>query len=315
MPRGLWSQSIAVLTRTAPSLDALRALLARHELRDRQGNASWMGAAESLLFPFRPEVNGWIELDVQARPWPDGMGDPQSDADLFGAWSMGAFGPGAFPDNLARAVDQCMPCPEVAAQAAAEHGAFVRARIAYVYGAGPDAKLLPPDHEPLAELATLADLGSALLELDGALAYFAPGGEVILDRKNLEASLRWSAEAGLPPLDVFSNVRLFQIGEAPGWSVMDTVGMDALFLPDAEACVPPGVDLDEVANWLRNMQLYLLEKGAIIEVGHTIRGPGGGWVAIEASADGLVSPPRRTLRWVPAGMEIPEVFFGAPDAG
>lgn len=313
MPRGLWTQSIAVLTRTAPSIDTLRELLAPSDPKERTGApTAWMGSERSLLVPYRTDVNGVIEIDVKEQPWPDGMGDPDSDPDLFGAWTMGAFGPGAFPDNLARAVEHCMPCPDEAAQAANEHGAFVRARISYVYGKGEDAQVLPTDHDPVGEVALLAELGAALLDLDGALAYFAPGGEVILDRASLLESLRWSREESLPPLDAFTNIRLFQIGEAPGWALMDTVGMDGLFLPDLEACTPVDRNLDEVANWLRNMQLYLLEKGPVIEPGVAIAGPGGRWLCVEASADGLIEPPRPTLRWVPEGLELPDVFSGPP---
>ncbi|MEZ4340873.1 MAG: DUF4261 domain-containing protein [Sandaracinaceae bacterium] len=313
MPRGLWTQSIAILTRGTPSFDALRTLLAPSDPQERTGTATgWLGSERSLLLPYRTDVNGVIEVDVIERPWPDGMGDPEADPDLFGAWSMGAFGPGAFPDNLARAVQQCMPCPDEAASAASEHGAFIRARISYVYGAGEDAQMLPDDHDPVGEVALLAELGAALLDLDGALAYFAPGGEVVLDRASLLESLRWAREESLPPLDAFSNIRLFQIGEAPGWALMDTVGMDALFLPDIEACVPASQDLDEVANWLRNMQLYLLENGAAVEPGLVIAGPGGRWRCVEASSDGLIEPPRNTFRWAPADIELPDVFLGPP---
>jgi len=312
MPRGLWTQAITVLTRSAPTLDALRERLADREpkLRETDSPNGWMGAPQGLLVPYRPEVNGWIELDVVPSPYPDPMGDPKNDADLFGAWTMGSFGPGAFPGNLNRAVRHCVACPDAAEAAAAEHAAFVRARIAYVYGAGEDAVLEPEDRDPVDELWTLADVASTLLEDDDALAWFHPGGEVILDPPSLAAALKNAIRHRVPPLDVFAHVRIFRIGDVEGWAVMDTVGTTLFGLPDNEACVPQDRDPNEVASWLRQIQLYLLESGPVIEVGHTVDGPGGDWRALTV-AEGLIEPPRPTLRWAPEGVELPDVL--APD--
>ena len=66
-------------------------------------------------------------MDVLESLWPDSMGDPKEDVDLFGAWSMGAFGPLAFPGNLKRAAEQAVAF-EGAAAAVSAHRAFVRLR-------------------------------------------------------------------------------------------------------------------------------------------------------------------------------------------
>lgn len=315
MPRGLWSQSIAILTRTPIALEALETRLAAREPKrrsagDTEDAPAWIGSPQSLLVPYRPEVNGWIEVDVFDAPWPDEMGDPSSDPLLFGAWTLGAFGPGAFPGGLARAVQQCVRQPEAVRTAVAEHGAFVRARTSYVYGAGDEAKVLPADHDPVDELSQLASLAVDVASEEDALAYFNPSGEVVLDPASLGEALNHAARAVLPALDAFSHVRLFQIGEAPGWAVMDTVGMGQFGLPDSEACVPPGQDPNAVATWLRNVCLYLLQAGPVIEAEHTVDGPGGDWRVIAAPDESLLAPPRGTLRWAPEGAPVPDVLKG-----
>jgi hypothetical protein len=89
---------------------------------------------------------------------------------------------------------------------------------------------------------------------------------------------------------------------------MDTVGntqFDDLqprgAFPDLEACIPPDdrYDLQDIDGFLRDITLFLLTRNIPIRDGDTVPGPGGAlWTAHERR-NGLVTPPRRTLRFFP----------------
>jgi hypothetical protein len=312
MPMGLFTQSTMVLFERAPRLDAVRDALgkARHEVvreTEKTGDG-WLGGFPGLLIAHRPEVNGYVAVDVVDRRWPDGMGDPAGEADLFGCWTMGGFGPLVFPGNLARAAQQCVTCAVAAQRAADGHGAFVRMRVSYVLGAGGDAPVLPADHDPRGELDRLTAAAGALLALPGALALFNPNGEVLLDAPSVRESLSWAEKGGIPPLDVWTHVRMFKVpGEhgSPEWLLMDTVGLGQLMLDDLEVWVPPrGPDANAVAGFLRNVSLYLLTRGPLIEDRDTVDGPGGTWMC-RHEENSVTAPPRPTLRWTLRGAPTP----------
>jgi hypothetical protein len=187
----------------------------------------------------RPEVNGYVLVDVLPHPWPDKMGDPKADPELFGAWGMGWFGPFVFPGNLMRAVEHSRGWSS-AAQKTAEHAAFVRIKSSYVLGAGPEVRFLPDDYDALKELLFVTDVARSLLSLSQAVCYFNPNGETLHSPDSLESSLKYHADHGLPPLDVWSNIRRFEIGEV-GWTLMDTVGMRQLDVDDHEVVFRRGI--------------------------------------------------------------------------
>src|SRR5213595_2300860 len=107
MAKGFFTQGAAVLLSRAPTLDEIERLLHSFRIvrRDDEGGKPDL-SGPSVILAFRPEVNGYVSVDLQSRPWPDHMGDPKSDPMLFGAWSMGHFGPLAFPGSLERAGHQ-----------------------------------------------------------------------------------------------------------------------------------------------------------------------------------------------------------------
>jgi hypothetical protein len=43
---------------------------------------------DGITVAYRPEVNGYVTVDVWPHPWPDDMGDPKGQPTLFGAWTM-----------------------------------------------------------------------------------------------------------------------------------------------------------------------------------------------------------------------------------
>jgi len=303
MPKGLFTATLAVLFEQVPSIEAIEAAIESTQVAGRREAAPenpWLGG-ESVLIPMRPEVNGMVTVDIVDAPWPDAMGDPKEDVALFGAWSVGAFGPFTFPGSLVRACAQSMGWAEADA-GVGKHKAFVRARASYVFGKEADAPPLPAEYDPVAELFFLTELCRDLLKIDGAIACFAPSGEVVLDRENLERILGEREEAEVPPLDVWSNIRFFQLGDAEGWSLMDTVGNDQLEVRDLEVAFPTGkVDPADMASWLRWVTVYAMNES--IKDGDTIDGPGGGWRA-KLMNKSLAPGPRETLRWVPTFVDV-----------
>lgn len=307
MPKGIHTAGMAVLFERAPSLEALAGALHAFPVAKRLEAApqkNWLGTGHpALLIAMRPELNGIISAAVIDAPWPDSMGDPKADAMLFGAWSMGFFGPFAYPEGLSRAAAHAYGWTQ-AGEAVARHGAFVRLTVSYVFGLGQQAPVMPKGYSARTELEYLTRVACAVLGLPGAVALFNASGEVLRPRDQIEALLSVHEEAGLAPLPVWSNVRLAKLGELPGWLLMDTVGMEQLEVDDHEACFEAArFEAAEVANFLRNTSEYVRQEGDVIKDGDSTDGPGGKWRGYHRQS--VMVPPRRTLRWSPADAEVP----------
>jgi hypothetical protein len=217
---------------------------------------------------------------------------------------MGHFGPFAYPGGLSRAAQQCWAW-EPGKAIPDRHTAFIRIRSSYGFGAADDDPIMPQDYESLPELEFVTKLAAALLDLPSALCYFNPNGEILRDQDGLRESLNYGWAHELPPLDVWSNIRLFNVNAE--WSLMDTVGNAQLDIPDAEACFhAESYDFSDVDNFLRNVSLYVLRNGEVINSGDTMDGPGGiRWQATQFD-NGICDPPRRVLRWLPTdGRSVP----------
>jgi hypothetical protein len=303
MPRGFFTQSATVLFSHAPSIETIEDALASlgATLLRRDTSPGWLSGGVELLVPFGDEAKGHVHVDVVSDRWPDSMGDPEQDASLFGAWTMGAFGPQVFPRNLERAAQQAVAFRGAKAAADA-HRAFVRLRTSYLVGAGPDSAILPEGWSAGAELDAMLQVARVLLPLDGACAYFDPNAELLLDPRDVVAFLE-SDEEGGTPLELVSHVRLFNID--PTWALMDTVGLDRFFLPDLEVLITREVDPNQAAHFLRNVSAYLLSKGEVIEDGHVADSPFGP-LEVHARDESLTEPPRRVLRMVPRGAQVPD---------
>lgn len=315
MARGFFIQGAAVLLAEPLSLaDLTRALRNLKPLAPREEPTSdpWISAPRSVLVPFRPEANGYLLVEALDAAWPDGMGDPQTDPTLFGAWSLGAFGPFVFPQSLQRAQRMAAAFTWKEAPAAvARHRAFIRIKSSYVLGnVGSKAPICPEDYESLPECMFMLQLVAALMELPSALAYFNPNGEVLAGREELQHSLSFHARQLLPPLDMLANIRLFEAPGAEGWRLMDTLGMEQLDVDDMEACYPfREISGGEVHSFLRNATDYVRESGPIIQHRDTMDGPGERvWRAYHA-VESLAPRPRATIRWFPADLEMPEALL------
>lgn len=273
----------------------------------------WMFAGSTLVIPYRPDVRGFAMVDLVDHPWPDTMGDPVKEQMLFAAWGSGQFGPFAQPGGLKRAAEQCWGWPPGKGVPEAISG-FARARISYsLGGAAEGVQLVPDDYDPIGELQFLTELTSRLLNLPQTLCYYNPNGEVLRGRAEFKDAMKYAASDGEPPLELWANVRVFNLVE--GWLMMDTAGHMQFNapnkppFPDFEAIFPKGkYDPREVDTFFRNLALYLLANGATtIKDGDTIDGPGGNWKVL-ARKDGLMMPPRNTLRLHPVGETIPEPY-------
>lgn len=302
MTKGLFTQGMCVLTRVPTAIAEVEARLSTFTLAGRQHSIEDDHAPETLIYEFRPQVNGHLLVTPASNAWPDDMGDPDESPEKFVAWSLGQYGPLAFPGCLQRAADQSWGWEE-GSQRVAQHQAHVRFLISYILGAddaeeGEDVPMVPADYDPIAEMKFLTKAVSAVLEMPEAICYFNPGGEVIRDEAGLRRGLNQAWNHQLPPLDMWTNVRIYRADEA--WSLMDTVGNGQFDLPDLEAVFEnEKYDPAEVEGFLRSASLYLLRGEEDIEEGDTADGPGNvSWQALECN-EALSDPPRPTIRWIP----------------
>ena len=274
----------------------------------------WMFSGATLVVPYRAEANGFAIVDLVDQPWPDAMGDPVKEKMLFAAWASGQFGPFAQPGGLKRATEQCWAWPPGKGVTADAHSAFARARISYSLGGAAEGKpLLPDDYDPIAELQFLTQLTTRLMNLPQTLCYYNPNGEVLRGRAETKDAIKHADADGELPLELWANVRLFNLVD--GWLMMDTAGHPQFNapgkppFPDIEAVFPKGkYDPREMDTFFRNLTSYLIANGATtINDGDTIDGPGGNWTVL-ARKNGLMMPPRNTLRLCPVGETIPEPY-------
>jgi hypothetical protein len=307
----LFTQGMCVLLRQPISIDKLEGRLKRFELIGRHESIEDDDAPETLVLNYRPEVGGHLLVTPSAVLWPDEMGDPVETPERFVAWSLGQFGPLAFPGCLQRASEQSWGWEE-GTEEIKGHKAHVRLLISYVLGAeepddedhDEDIPLVPDDYDPLDEMSFLTRAVSAVLELPEAICYFNPGGEVLRNQSGLRQGLNhaWSHE--LPPLDMWTNVRLFRATNT--WSLMDTVGNGQFDLPDLEAIYDADkFEPADVEKFLRHESLSMLTGEADVDDGDTADGPGDiSWMAMECE-EALSDPPRPTIRWVPQDGSVP----------
>ncbi|WP_181373372.1 DUF4261 domain-containing protein [Massilia glaciei] len=315
MGKGVFSQGLVILLSDAVRLDALRECLCASYMIGNEVAAAghWEFGGPSLVFEYDAAVNGRVMVDIVARKWPDQMGDSKDEATLFGAWSMGHFGPFAYPGGLGRAVEQSWTWDHGASDVE-RHTAFVRIRTSYVLGSNDDAAILPANYDPVRELDFITDVAQQLLALDEAICYFNPSGEKLLSASKLEDLLDYNSTQSLPSLDVWCNIRMFKLES--DWLIMDTVGNWQLDMPDHEAAFHKDCFLPrEVDNFLWNTSLYILNNGNIIKDGDTMDGPGDiRWQAYSFE-NGLSSPPRDVIRWLPLdAAKIPEILLPSKSA-
>jgi hypothetical protein len=299
--KGFYTQGLAILLRKAVPLQAIEDSLQDFSVVKRvEGSANWAFGGPSVVVAYRPDVNGYVAVDTIDHRWPDHMGDPKADPEVFGAWSMGHFGPGAWPGSLERACQHAWGWPD-GRSVPLQHEAFIRIRSSYVFGAGSDAPVMPSNYAPLPELEFVTRIAAALVHLPEVLCFFNPNGECVRSAAHVLDALSHHASAELMPLDVWSNVRFLRFEDTkPEWALMDTVGMSQLDAPDHEAYFPlDAYDPGEVDSFLRNASAYVVQQGPVIRDGDTIDGPGNAkWQGFNLE-EGRIAPPREVIRWFP----------------
>lgn len=309
MPKGLFTASSVVLCERmlpievlAEQLDGLPVLGSR-----QQEEPGWFMSSDSIVLDYRPEVEGKVVVDMIDQPWPDTMGDPQRDPELFAAWAMQAFGPSVFPGNLDRARQQAWGST-LAAERASRHAAFIRIRASYVLGLGDEARILPADYDPLDEVNFIAKVARALLDAPGALCFFNPNGEKLHTRRSFDDVVDFAAERGIIPIDLWANVRIYTLPD--NWILMDTVGLEQIGMLDHEACFARGAhEPDDISHWLRSIVQYQVEEGVTIGDGHTADGPNGIVWQCREFEESLAEAPRPTLRWFADDGHEPPMLF------
>jgi hypothetical protein len=312
--KGFYTQGVCVLFDAVPTIPALTERLGAFELLKEapgaEGEHGWAMGGPSLILGYRREVNGLVQVDVVDRPWPDGMGSPKDDtATLFGAWSMGHFGPSTFPGALARACEQSHAWSE-GRGTAERHRAFVRVRSSYVFGVPDSARVLPAQYDAIDELRFVSQVQLALAGAPGALCAFNPNGELLLEPSRLEATLLRDLEGKGLAVDAWANVRLYNHREdMRKWHLFDTVGMSQIDVADHEATLSGDhPSFDHVPGLLYSMAAYDAEQGGVLGPNDTASDLGGHLWRAYARGEGVVTPPRTTLRWSLDGVRVPDAL-------
>lgn len=116
----------------------------------------------------------------------------------------------------------------------------------------------------------------------------------------LEEEVAWHGERQLPPLPLWTSVRLFQLLDSR--AMMDTLGMEQLESTTTKLAsrfetgryAPRDVDA-----FLRGATDYVRRNGPVIEDGNSLDGPGGIHCTATTIEESLAPRPRRMLRWLP----------------
>ncbi len=311
--KGNFTQCAVVLFGDTVAFESIEPFLTEFDLvGEVRDSKDWEFSGPSLTVAYKPEINGYVSVDVVNQPWPDGMGNVRDEKTLFGAWTLGFFGPFAYPNGLLRATQQSRLWTQ-AAEIVPQHRAFARVRMSYVFGGAPETKIFPENYESLPELDFVTDLAATLLNHPKALCYFNPNGEVLLDKTQLAAEMAFCHEKDPPATRAWTNVRMFKYSES--WLLMDCVGSGQLDLLDLEAVFPADqFDATKVAKWLRDVTIYQFQKGErvgclqdqpVIKDGDTMEGPGGTRWQGKRFRRSIAEPPREVIRLLPC--ELPGV--------
>lgn len=114
-----------------------------------------------------------------------------------------------------------------------------------------------------------------------------------IDPARLVAELNTPQQLGNPTTG-FLNVRFFNVANAPGDMVMDTLGLSPFGLTDLQLHFR-GLEPNEAARVLHATAAYVFERGDVIEDGHTIQGRSGEERWNCRREDSLLDPKRAVI--------------------
>ncbi|MBL8818555.1 MAG: hypothetical protein JNL58_21180 [Planctomyces sp.] len=80
MAKGFFTQGVSLLTNGQTTIDSLKSALRQHGfeiVKESPAQENWAFGGASLIIAFRPDVNGYVSVDLVNHPWPDSMGDPK----------------------------------------------------------------------------------------------------------------------------------------------------------------------------------------------------------------------------------------------
>lgn len=303
----MFVQTLVLLLKSAPTLDEIQAVLKKHPVTARMedGVDSWEICGPSVVMDYREEDGGKYVVDVVNRPWPDDLDYDNPESPLHQAWLAGHFGAYLLPESLERAKEQCWRWPE-GKEAVEEATAFLRLRTTFLLDSQTEPNednWIPVDFDPAAELEELHKVIAELLELPQVICYFNPQGEVLRDKELFLETDKICQENEIPPLDLWSNVRLYRIDD--DWVLMDTVGNCQLETMDVEACfLGDAYDMNDVDQLLRLVTMYLLEDPEF-EDSESVEDENGVTWKISIELDSLCDPPREVVRLIPDDGNIP----------
>lgn len=111
--KAFYTQGLAILLDQPTTLDEIESYLDGFTIVSRQEESTdWRLSGPSLVIAYKPEVNAYVLIDIVDHRWPDQMGDPNTEPELFGAWHLGQFGPGTLPGSLKRACEHSWTWPD-----------------------------------------------------------------------------------------------------------------------------------------------------------------------------------------------------------
>lgn len=310
MPRGIFAQCCTILLREPVDLAALKPLLAEFEPQwqsvDVDGGEDarrWLGR-DHLTFAVPNTPRGKVMVDVIDRPWPDDMGDPATNPMVFGAWSIGGFGPGTFPGSLERAMQRPW-CDEALKSAVQQHRAVLRLRSTHI--AGQNDPIMPADYDPWVDFQFLCKVVRRLLDLPAAAAYFNPNAEALWPVAYTRDAIDEADRTRHPPLQLWNTPRITPSGE-PGRFIAATVGMDQFQEPDIETVFDPqAISIQNVQSLVLDISGIVL-SGGVERLRKSMRESGGKWEATQHD-ESRQAPPRRVLRLQPASNGRSGGFF------
>ncbi len=289
----LFSQSSYLLLDRPVAIDAVERALAsipgaRRMNRDADASTgfSWMGG-ESMIVEMKDPRPRVLTVDAIDRRWPDAMGDPEKEPELFAAWVAGAFGRGVFPGSMERAALFSWHFQE-AKEAVRRHAAFVRVRLL----AAAD------DEDPKEDPIWCARIAAALGGLPGVLAYFNPAGEILASPSSLAESIEHWESTGQLPLHLLANIRMTGVPGHAEWRVFDIVGLGQFGFPDQEVVARADrYQMSEVTRFIYSIAHHLF-TGTRFNDRDTADGPSGTVLQAHLDVDSFNPPARMVTRWL-----------------